>query len=111
MQKKKKLREIIVRIEAALKQSNKTPPQSSPSTSTSNTNSGQESSAGGKVRLPKLSLKKLTGDVTEWTAFWDAYKSDIHDNPNLTDIDQFNYLDSLLGCRSHCRAQANIHQQ
>ena len=32
----------------------------------------------------------------EWTPFWDSYSSSIHENPNLSDIDKFNYLHSLL---------------
>lgn len=28
--------------------------------------------------------------------FWDAYKAAIHDNADLSDIDKFNYLRSLL---------------
>ena len=48
------------------------------------------------VELPKLSLKKFSGDVTTWTTFWDTFESAIHKNPNLSDIDKFNYLNSLL---------------
>ena len=32
----------------------------------------------------------------EWTPFWDSYSSSIHENPNLSDIDKFNDLHSLL---------------
>ena len=49
-----------------------------------------------KVRLPKLTLKKFDGDVTAWTSFWDSFESSIHFNTDLTDIDKFNYLRSLL---------------
>ena len=30
------------------------------------------------------------------TTFWDSFKSAIHENPTLSDIDIFNYLRSLL---------------
>jgi hypothetical protein len=33
----------------------------------------------------------------EWTPFWDSYSSSIPENPNLSNIDKFNYLHSLLG--------------
>ena len=49
-----------------------------------------------RVKLPKLSLKRFNGDLTKWTTFWDTFKSAVHDNPTLTSIDKFNYLNSLL---------------
>ena len=49
-----------------------------------------------KVKLPKLTLKKFNGDLTNWATFWDAFESAIHENPNLSGIDKFNYLSSLL---------------
>ena len=48
------------------------------------------------MRLPKLSIKPFNGDITQWTTFWDSFKSAIHENPALSDIDKFNYLSSLL---------------
>ena len=41
------------------------------------------------VRLPKLSIKTFSGDITQWTTFWDSFKLGI-------DVDKFNYLRSLL---------------
>lgn len=49
-----------------------------------------------KVRLPKLTLEKFNGDITSWTSFWDSFESAIHLNEDLTDIDKFNYLRSLM---------------
>ena len=49
-----------------------------------------------KVRLLKLSIKKFNGNLTAWTTFWDSFESIIHLNPELTNIDKFNYLNSLL---------------
>ena len=50
-----------------------------------------------KVRLPKLSLPRFSGNVTKWATFWDSYDSTIHRNDDLTtDVDKFNYLRSLL---------------
>ena len=34
--------------------------------------------------------------MMKWTAFWDSYKSAVHDNDELSDVDKFNYLRSLL---------------
>ena len=56
-----------------------------------------------KVKLPKLTLKKFSGDPTAWTPFWDSYESAIHQNPDLLDIDKFNYLQSLV---EHSAAEA-----
>ncbi|XP_065917691.1 uncharacterized protein [Dysidea avara] len=49
-----------------------------------------------KVKLPKLSLKRFNGDITQWSTFWDTFKSSIDSNPGLSNIDKFNYLKSLL---------------
>ena len=49
-----------------------------------------------------MSLKKFSGDVTKRTTFWECYESAIHNNANLTKIDKFNYLKSLL---EHCAAE------
>ena len=48
------------------------------------------------MRLPKITLRKYGGNPAEWTSFWDSYQSSIHNNPDLSDIDKFNYLRSLL---------------
>ena len=48
------------------------------------------------MKLPKLTLKKFNGDLTKWTPFWDSYESSIHNNPSLSNIDKFVYLNSLL---------------
>ena len=55
-------------------------------------------SALGQIRpkLPKLILSKFKGGVTEWTSFWDSFKVAIHENPQLSEVDKFNYLHSLL---------------
>ena len=49
-----------------------------------------------RPRLPKLTLPTYKGDVTRWTSFWDSYDSAIHSNTQLSTVDKFNYLHSLL---------------
>ena len=49
-----------------------------------------------KMRLPKLVLKSFDGDITKWTSFWDSYKSAIHSDPDLSNVDKFTYLQGLL---------------
>ncbi|XP_067047620.1 uncharacterized protein [Acropora muricata] len=49
-----------------------------------------------KAKLPKLTLPKFRGSITNWISFWDAYNSAVHDNAMLSKVDKFNYLNSLL---------------
>ena len=49
-----------------------------------------------KTKLPKLTLKKFKGEVTEWQTFWDLFDSAINKNNVLNSIDKFSYLKSLL---------------
>ena len=49
-----------------------------------------------EVKLPKLTLRKFGGDWTSWVTFWDSFESSIHQNPDLSQVDKFNYLHSLL---------------
>ena len=49
-----------------------------------------------KARLPKLELKKFHGNPIHWYPFWESFESAVHKNPNLSSVDKFNYLQSLL---------------
>jgi len=49
-----------------------------------------------KAKLPKLTLPKFRGSITNWISFWDAYNSAVHHNAMLSKVDKFNYLNSLL---------------
>ena len=49
-----------------------------------------------QVKLPKLQLSSFSGDPTQWTSFWDSFQSAIHNNEQLSEIEKFNYLNSLL---------------
>jgi len=55
-----------------------------------------KSPAVNRPRLPKLTLSRFRGNVTQWSSFWDAFKSGVHSNPDLPAIDNFNYLNSLI---------------
>ena len=48
------------------------------------------------LKLPKLSLKKFNGNLIKWMTFWDTFESSVHNNPTLSGIDKFNYLNYLL---------------
>ena len=47
-------------------------------------------------KLPKLELPKFSGKVTEWSSSWDLYNTAIHSNVNMSKVNKFNYLFSLL---------------
>lgn len=44
----------------------------------------------------KIKLPQFSGDRVKWTSFWYSYKSAIHLNGDLSKVDKFNYLCSLL---------------
>ena len=48
------------------------------------------------AKLPKLELRKFHGNPIEWYPFWESFESAVHENPNLSGVDKFNYLKSLL---------------
>ncbi|XP_040064897.1 uncharacterized protein LOC120838860 [Ixodes scapularis] len=49
-----------------------------------------------KVRLPKLELIKFNGHLKNWLPFWNQFDAAIHQNPDLTSCDKFNYLKAAL---------------
>ena len=85
----------LVRIDKTLKlATHPTPPTPAPAAATREATHARVPEP--SVRLPKLSIKPFNGDITQWTTFWDSFKSAIHENPSLSDIDKFNYLRSWL---------------
>ena len=48
------------------------------------------------MKLPMISLPRFGWNPVKWIPFWDSYKSAIHVNPDLSEVDKFNYLRSLL---------------
>ncbi|XP_039434837.1 uncharacterized protein LOC120416979 [Culex pipiens pallens] len=49
-----------------------------------------------KVKLPEITLPRFSGDIYEWIAFRDSFKSLIHNNPQLTPMDKYTYLRSSV---------------
>lgn len=41
-------------------------------------------------------MRPFNGDITTWNTFWESYDSAVHRNRDLSEIDKFNYLNSLL---------------
>ena len=90
-----KLELAIIDAEAALLPS-PTPKSSSTSTSSPSRTPSPSGAAVPKVKLPKLTLNNFEGDPTTWVPFWDSFESTIHNNPQLSAINKFNYLHPLL---------------
>ena len=86
-----KINVCLFKIEKYLKKPEISKFNTSLSTSMSTSTSNKKG-----VRLPKLELKKYSGDPKMWQTWWDGFNSSIHENEDLTDIDRFNYLRSLL---------------
>ena len=71
-----------------------TPPTSAPPENLGGQPPAQLNNHVGQVKLPKLILKKFSGDPSQWNSFWDTFETSIHNNPSLAPID--NYLKSLM---------------
>ncbi|XP_066593234.1 uncharacterized protein [Prorops nasuta] len=48
------------------------------------------------LKLSKLDLPKFSGDYSEWSTFYDSFKSMIHDNSTLPGVQKFHYLKTCL---------------
>ena len=90
---KEGIHSILVRIERVL-----TPARTAPAATVPDPTSVSRphTTSGSHVKLPKLTIQPFSGELTEWTPFWEFYHSAIHDNPGLTEVEKFNYLQSLL---------------
>jgi hypothetical protein len=49
-----------------------------------------------KIRLPKLTMPRFKGELTKLNTFWDSFNASIHENDDISTINKFNYLNSLL---------------
>ena len=49
-----------------------------------------------EVKLVKLEVKKFNGTLHKWQEFWVLFKSAIHTNKALSNIDKFSFLRGLL---------------
>ena len=55
----------------------------------------EQDSVAVEAKLPKLELPTFSGDVTEWTSFWDQFQAVVHAS-ELPDITKFSYILSPL---------------
>lgn len=59
------------------------------------TSSQATGSTSHSTKLPKLVLKKFSGDPKTWQEWWDSFKVAIHEN-GISDVEKFNHLRSLV---------------
>ena len=58
--------------------------------------SGRGARANISAKLPKLNLRRFDGDPMKWMSFWDSFEGNIHNKPELSERDKFDYLTGLL---------------
>ena len=97
---KEVLENILLEIDGALQPQLSNVPEK-PST---DTDTGEAEIQKTKVscKLPKLSSLKtlVNGDPSMWMQFWVSFESAVHKNPELSEIDKFNYLRGQLEGRA-----------
>ena len=49
-----------------------------------------------KVKLPRIELSKFNGDIIEWKGFRDQFRSTVHEDNNISAIQKFSYLGTIL---------------
>jgi hypothetical protein len=49
-----------------------------------------------QAKLPKITLQKFRGNVTNWNPFWESCKAAVHKNNSISKVDKMNYLFSHL---------------
>ena len=48
------------------------------------------------VRLPRITIAKFSGDVLKWQALYGNFTTAMHSDPNISDVQKFNYLVGYL---------------
>ena len=49
-----------------------------------------------KTKLPTIEIKMFNGDFLQWRRFWEQFEITIHNDPDLSNINKFVYLQFLL---------------
>ena len=83
----------LLKLDSLLKEL-RTPSQSSDLSPVS-TSSQATGSTSHSTKLPKLVLKKFSGDPKTWQEWWDSFKVAVHEN-GISDVEKFNHLRSLV---------------
>ena len=83
----------LLKLDSLLREG-KTPSQPSEPSPVS-TSSQVTGSTSHSTKLPKLVLKKFSGDPKTWQEWWDSFKVAVHEN-GISDVEKFNHLRSLV---------------
>lgn len=59
-------------------------------------NLSQHRSSRDNIKLPRIEIPKFDGNIKGWPTFYDVYRTLIHENTGLTDIERFQYLVASL---------------
>ncbi len=62
----------------------------------SNQGGGFPESNSGGLRHPKLNLPRFSGDITQFTSFWQSFEYSVHGNDTISQVNKLNYLMNLL---------------
>lgn len=81
-----------MKIDNVLNPTSETPPTSGTARATEAT----PTSASSKMKLPKLKVRSFSGDLTQWTSFWESFEAAVHSRSDLMPVEKFNYLLSVL---------------
>ena len=92
------IRSSLLKIEKAL---DKPLEVVTPPTTTTMPSTPATTPATSRVKLPKLKLRLLGGKLTQWTSFWESFEAAVHNNPDLTPVEKFNHLASVLERSAH----------
>ncbi len=60
------------------------------------------------AKLPQLSIRKFSGDYSDWGRFQSQFRPAIHERDTLTDADKFNYLMFYLDGEAKSKIQGMI---
>lgn len=90
---RKEVDSFYYKIKAAYSELHQDPFQSA---HTSHTSQRPQLTSNKDVKLPQLTVPKFDGDLHKWPTFNDIYRSLVHSNDSLTDIEKFQYLLSFL---------------
>ena len=66
-----------------------------------------ESPGGSGVKLPKIYIKKFTGDPMQWQQFEDTFDATITGNERISDVEKFTYLRGYLSGEAEKRYYVN----
>ena len=66
----------------------------SPACAPSEASSASSESKG--VRLPKLDVPTFSGNILNWTSFWEQFRISVHDRTSLSDSEKLVYLQQSL---------------